>query len=104
MLKSPILELRPSTNRIETAKERDNILESKARELLNSRGISLDDDEDISRAADLILYGKRRDQVNYAIRALNRVTSKTWKDFLDELRKLSGPFKHFSTQFSQGTY
>ena len=85
MLKSPILELRPSTNRIETAKERDNILESKARELLNSRGISLDDDEDISRAADLILYGKRRDQVN-------RVTSKTWKDFLDELRKLSGPF------------
>jgi hypothetical protein len=92
MLQSPILELRPSTNRIESAKERDNILESKARELLNSRGISLDDDEDISRAADLILYGKRRDQVNYAIRALNRVTSKTWKDFLDELRKLSGPF------------
>lgn len=27
-------------------------------------GISLDGDEDISRAADLILYGKRRDQVN----------------------------------------
>ena len=63
MLKSPILELRPSTNRIETAKERDNILESKARELLNCRGISLDGDEDISQAADLILYGKRHDQV-----------------------------------------